>query len=143
MAVRQLSIFLENRKGRLAAVTQILAEAGIDICALSVADTSEFGILRLLVNDVEGAEAVLKKNNVSVHINDVTAVEVDKQPGGLCKVLSLLTDTNVNVEYMYTVAQHCVGNPVLVLRFSEPGIARNILRTNGVHLLDESELGMK
>ena len=143
MAVRQLSIFLENRKGRLAAMTRILAEAGIDICALSVADTSEFGILRLLVNDVEGAENILKKNNVSVHINEVTAVEVDRQPGGLCKVLSLLNDTNINVEYMYTVAQCAIANPVLVLRFSEPGVARDILRKNGVTLLDEKDLGMK
>ena len=143
MAVRQLSIFLENRKGRLATMTRILADAGIDICALSVADTSEFGILRLLVNDVEGAEDILKKNNVSVHINDVTAVEVDRQPGGLCKVLSLLNDTNINVEYMYTVAQCAIANPVLVLRFSEPGVARDILRKNGVALLDEKDLGIK
>ncbi len=143
MSIRQLSIFLENRKGRLAAMTRILANAGIDICAMSIADTSEFGIVRIIVNDVEGAEKVLKDNNVSVHVNDVTAVEVDGRPGGLCRVLSLLDNTSINVEYMYTMAQHCTANPVLVLRFSEAVVAREILRTNGIHLLDENELGVK
>ena len=143
MAIRQLSIFLENRSGRLQAITAILAEAGIDIRGLSVADTSDFGILRIIVDDTAKAEAVLKANKVVVHTNDVTAIEVDHKPGGLAKVLRLLQDTSVNVEYMYTLAVPCGVNPVLILRFGEPKEAREKLRQGGVKLLDESDLGMK
>ncbi len=143
MAIRQLSIFLENRSGRLQAITNILAEANIDIRGLSVADTSDFGILRIIVDDTAKAEAVLKANNVVLHTNDVTAIEVDHKPGGLAKVLRLLNDTSVNVEYMYTLAVPCGVNPVLILRFSEPKEAREKLRQGGVKLLNESDLGMK
>ena len=143
MAIRQLSIFLENRSGRLQAITAILAEASIDIRGLSVADTSDFGILRIIVDDTAKAEAVLKANNVVFHTNDVTAIEVDHKPGGLAKVLRLLQDTSVNVEYMYTLAVPCGVNPVLILRFNEPQEVRAKLRLNGVKLLDESDLGMK
>lgn len=143
MAIRQLSIFLENRSGRLQAITAILAEAAIDIRGLSVADTSDFGILRIIVDDTAKAEAVLKANNVVFHTNDVTAIEVDHKPGGLAKVLRLLQDTSVNVEYMYTLAVPCGVNPVLILRFNEPQEVRAKLRQNGVKLLDESDLGMK
>ena len=143
MAIRQLSIFLENRSGRLQAITAILAEASIDIRGLSVADTSDFGILRIIVDDTAKAEVVLKANNVVFHTNDVTAIEVDHKPGGLAKVLRLLQDTSVNVEYMYTLAVPCGVNPVLILRFNEPQEVRAKLRQNGVKLLDESDLGMK
>ena len=143
MAIRQLSIFLENRSGRLQAITAILAEANIDIRGLSVADTSDFGILRLIVDDTAKAESVLKANNVVFHTNDVTAIEVDHKPGGLAKVLQLLQDTSVNVEYMYTLAVPCGVNPVLILRFSEPKEVREKLRQGGVKLLDEVNLGMK
>ena len=143
MAIRQLSIFLENRSGRLQAITAILADANIDIRGLSVADTSDFGILRLIVDDTAKAEAVLKANNVVFHTNDVTAIEVDHKPGGLAKVLQLLQNTSVNVEYMYTLAVPCGVNPVLILRFSEPKEVREKLRQGGVKLLDESDLGMK
>ena len=143
MAIRQLSIFLENRSGRLQAITAILAEASIDIRGLSVADTSDFGILRIIVDDTAKAEAVLKANNVVFHTNDVTAIEVDHKPGGLAKVLRLPQDPSVNVEYMYTLAVPCGVNPVLILRFNEPQEVRAKLRLNGVKLLDESDLGMK
>ena len=142
MAIRQLSIFLENRKGRLASITSILAGAKIDIAGISIADTAEFGIIRLIVNDVEKAEAILKESNVLYRINDVTAVEVDGKPGGLAKVLSLIDSTSINVEYMYTLAKESNGNPVLILRFSEPGVARETLRNGGVNLLDEKTLGI-
>lgn len=143
MAVRQLSIFLENRKGRLEAIARILGEAGINIRGLSVADTSEFGILRLIVEDVEHAAQILREKDVVLHINDVTAVEVSKEPGGLAKVLELLNKTDINVEYMYALAEPKSANPILILRFSEPGIAREVLRNGGARLLGESDLGMK
>ena len=136
MAIRQLSIFLENRKGRLASITSILANASIDIKGISIADTAEFGIIRLIVDDIGKAEAILKENNILYHINDVTAVEVDSRPGGLAKVLSLIDSTSINVEYMYTLATQSNGNPVLILRFSEPVLARDTLRKAGIPLLD-------
>lgn len=142
MAIRQLSIFLENRKGRLSAITAILAGANIDIAGISIADTAEFGIIRLVVNDVEKAEKILKENNVLYRVNEVTAVEVDGRPGGLAKVLSVIDDTAINVEYMYTLATQSNGNPVLILRFSEPTVARDTLRKAGVALLDEKVLGI-
>lgn len=143
MAIRQLSIFLENRKGRLANITSIIAGANISIIGLSIADTAEFGILRLIVDDVNGAENILKGNNIVYHVNDVTAVEVDRNPGGLSKVLNLLNTTSINVEYMYALAQYKVSNPVLILRFSEPSAAREILRQGGCTLLDEAALGIR
>lgn len=143
MAVRQLSIFLENRKGRLAAIAKILGNAGINIRALSVADTSEFGILRLIVENVEEAEKALRASDVVLHINDVTAVEIDNQPGGLASVLDLLNDSSINVEYMYALAEPKSEKPVLILRFSEPKVARELLRKGGARLLDEADLGMK
>ena len=143
MAIRQLSIFLENRSGRLQAITSMLAEAGVDIRGLSIADTSDFGILRLIVDDIAKAESVLKAKQVVLHTNDVTAIEVGHQPGGLAKVLALLNDTAINVEYMYTLAVPCGVNPVLIMRFSEPKVAREKLRAGGTKLLDEAELGMK
>ncbi|MDD3953023.1 MAG: ACT domain-containing protein, partial [Lentisphaeria bacterium] len=100
MKVRQLSIFLENKVGRLAGVAKILGEAGVNIRALSVADTNDFGILRLIVDDIEKAEQKLRESNVVCRINNVTVVAVDNRPGGLAKVLSVLNASGVNVEYM-------------------------------------------
>ena len=143
MAVRQLSIFLENRKGRLEAITRILADNNIDIRGLAVADTAEFGILRLIVDDTDSAEKCLRAQDVVLHLNDVTAVKVNRAPGGLLKLLSALNDTQINVEYMYNLALPLGEDPVIILRFSEPHAAREILRKAGCVLLDETDLGVK
>ena len=143
MAIRQLSVFLENRKGRLHAIAQMLGNAGVNISAISVADTAEFGILRLLVNNVSLAEKTLKENSVVFHTNDVTAIEIGTAPGSLAKVLALLNDTSINVEYMYTVAESHREESVMVLRFSDPGVARDVLRKGGVTILDEKDLGIE
>ena len=101
MKVQQISIFLENKAGRLAEVTNLLAEAGVNIKALSLADTSEFGILRLIVDNQEKAQSVLKNNGVTVRLTDVVAAEVSHTPGGLNSILQLLQGRGINVEYMY------------------------------------------
>lgn len=142
MAVRQLSIFLENRKGRLEAIATILGDAGVNIRALSVADTSEFGILRLIVDEVDVAEKCLRDNGVVLHINEVTAVEIENQPGGLARVLGMINESSINVEYMYALAEPKRVNPVLILRFSEPKTARELLRKGGAVLLNEEDLYM-
>lgn len=119
MNVEQLSIFIENKSGRLAEITRILGEAGINIRALSLADTSDFGILRLIVNDVETARNVLKEKGFTVNKTEVVAVEVPDQPGGLSTILQSLDSAQINVEYMYAFVERCGGNAVIIFRFDE------------------------
>lgn len=119
MKVEQLSIFIENKSGRLAEITRILGEAGINIRALSLADTSDFGILRLIVNDVERAKTVLKEKGFTVNKTEVVAVEVPDQPGGLSAILQVLDRDQINVEYMYVFVERCGGNAVIIFRFDE------------------------
>ena len=140
MSVRQLSVFLENRVGRLAAIAELLGNAGVNIGALPVADTRDFGILRLLVDDVDKAEKVLKANEVVCHINEVTAIEVDNHPGGLAKLLQKLNAAGVNVEYMYALAEPKSQRPVMIFRFSESRKALEALEGTGMHTLSEEEL---
>ncbi|MGI5925410.1 MAG: ACT domain-containing protein [Lentisphaerae bacterium] len=141
MAIKQLSIFLENRVGRLAAVAKALGDAGINIRGLSVADTKDFGILRLIVDDVVTAEKVLRSHDTVCQINEVTAVEVDNHPGGLAKVLVALNEAKVNVEYMYAIAEPKGERPVMIFRFSDAkDAARAALRQIGAHLYEEEDL---
>ncbi len=140
MKVRQLSIFLENKVGRLAGVAKILGEAGVNIRALSVADTNDFGILRLIVDDIKKAEQKLRESNVVCRINNVTVVAVDNRPGGLAKVLSVLNASGVNVEYMYAVAEPNNERPLMVFRFSEGERAVAALQAAGLDILDENQL---
>lgn len=105
MKVEQISIFLENKSGRLADVAGVLAESGINIRALSLADTTDFGILRLIVNDTEKAKQVLKSNGFTVGKTEVIAVEVADRPGGLAEILTIVKDEGINVEYMYAFVQ--------------------------------------
>ena len=142
MAIRQLSVFLENRKGRLQAIAQMLGDAGVNISAISVADTAEFGILRLIVDDVTKAEQTLKANGVVFHTNDVIAIQIGSRPGSLASVLALLNETSINVEYMYTIAEPR-HDAVLVLRFSDSAAAGESLLKGGVTLLNEAELGIR
>ncbi|MFA6929616.1 MAG: ACT domain-containing protein [Lentisphaeria bacterium] len=140
MKVRQLSIFLENKVGRLAGVAKILGEAGVNIRALSVADTNDFGILRLIVDDIESAEKNLREHNVVCRINNVTVVAVDNRPGGLARVLAVLNASDVNVEYMYAVAEPNSERPLMVFRFSEGERAVAALQAGGLDILAEKQL---
>ncbi|MEM5786104.1 MAG: ACT domain-containing protein [Syntrophobacteraceae bacterium] len=138
--VEQISIFLENKAGRLAEVTRILAEAGINIRALSLADTSDFGILRLIVNDCEKAKSELKANGFTVGKTDVVAVEVSDQPGGLHHILRVLQKANVNVEYMYAFVQQSGENAVIIFRFDNVEEALKVLKENGVKVIRGEQL---
>lgn len=140
MKIRQLSVFLENRIGRLAGVVKILGESGIDILALSVADTADFGVLRLIVKDIEKAESVLRSHNVVCRINNVTVVSVEATPGGLSHVLSVLNGAGVNIEYMYAIAQSERLNPLMVFRFTEGESAVKALEQAGLEILSEDKL---
>ena len=133
--VEQISVFLENKAGRLAEVTSILAEANINIRALSLADTSDFGILRLIVNDNNKAKEELKKAGFAVAKTEVVAVEVSDQPGGLHHILRILKKANVNVEYMYAFVQQNGAHAVLIFRFDNLGEALRILKDNDVRVI--------
>lgn len=140
MHVEQISVFLENKAGRLAEVTRILSEAGVNIRALSLADTSDFGILRLIVNDNNKAKEALKQHGFTVGKTDVMAVEVEDRPGGLHKILDSLFHANVNVEYMYAFVQQSGSNAVIIFRFDNLDEAVKVLRANGVTVIEAEKL---
>ena len=135
MKVEQISIFLENKSGRLAEVATVLAGAGINIRALSLADTTDFGILRLIVNDTEKAKQVLKDNGFTVGKTEVIAVEVPDKPGGLANILTVMKDEGVNVEYMYAFVQRSGANAIIIFRFDELEKAIQALQKAGVSIL--------
>ena len=140
MKLRQISIFLENRKGRLAEVARVLGNAGINIRALSLADTSDFGILRLIVNDVDAALSVLKDNGYTVRDTEVIAVEVDDRPGGLAQVLAALAKLDINVEYMYAFVEKSQNKAVLVFRFEDLPKAADALQKGNIRVLSGEEV---
>ena len=135
MKVEQISIFLENKAGRLAEVTRALREARINIRALSLADTSEFGILRLIVDDHEKAKTVLKEQGFTVGRTSVVAVQVDDRPGGLDSILQLLSDTGINVEYMYAFVQAGSDSATLILRFDKTDQALEALTKHKIPII--------
>ncbi len=135
MLVKQISVFLENKQGRLAVVTSVLGENNIDISALSIADTTDFGILRLIVNDPEKAKQVLEQNGFAVSMNDVIAIEVDDEPGGLSKALSILNQKQISIEYMYAfVGNQNAGKAMVILRVENPEAALNMIRDEDVDI---------
>jgi hypothetical protein len=138
--VQQISIFVENKSGRLAEVTDILAKNAINIRALSLADTADFGILRLIVNDLEKTVTLLKDNGFTVSKNEVVAVVVPDRPGGLASILGALQGKGVNVEYMYAFVQKNEGNAVLIFRFDELEKAITTLQAAGVRMLTGDEV---
>ncbi len=140
MKVEQISIFIENKSGRLAEITRILGEAGINIRALSLADTSDFGILRLIVNDGASATTVLKEHGFTVNMTEVVAVEVPDQPGGLSAILQTLDREAINVEYMYAYVERCGGNAVIIFRFDETDKAIAALQAQNFNMLEGSRI---
>lgn len=140
MKSEQLSVFLENRAGRLAEVTRTLAEAGVNIRALSLADTSDFGILRLIVCNHEKAQMVLKEKGFTLGRTHVVAVEVPDQPGGLDAILQLMSVNNINVEYMYAFAQNATDNAVMIFRFDKTDAAIDLLQQNNFSILPPQRL---
>ena len=140
MQVPQISVFLENKVGRMADVTNALAENDINIIALSVADTSEFGILRLIVNKPEAAYQAIKEAGFTVMTNFVIAVEVADEPGGLAKILDVLTRAKLNVEYMYAFVERSTGRAALIFRFDKEQEAVKVLQAAGVNILKKVDL---
>ena len=127
MKTNQLSVFLENRPGQLSAPCRLLGNAGINILSLALADTEQFGILRLIVNDVEKANKVLKDNGFRVSKTAVVAVEVPDRPGGLHSIMEVLSKEGINVEYLYAFVEKSGQNAVIIFRFDAPEKAIEVL----------------
>lgn len=140
MKAEQISIFIENKSGRLAEITRILGDAAISIRALSLADTSDFGILRLIVNDTQKASSILKEKGFTVSKTEVVAVEVPDHPGGLSAILQALDREAINVEYMYAFVERCGSNAVIIFRFDETDKAIATLQANNFNMLEGSRL---
>ncbi len=140
MLVEQISVFLENKSGRLSEVTAILTEAGVNIRALALADTSDFGVLRLIVDNKDKAIDALKDNGFTVGKTQVLAVEVEDRPGGLNSILEILKANKINVEYMYAFVRHTGKNAVMIFRFDNIAAATEILNSKGVAILNEEQL---
>jgi hypothetical protein len=132
MKLKQISVFLENKEGRLKKAISILSQASINIRALSIADTSEFGILRLIVPEPELAQEKLEENNFVVKVNEVIAVEVPDQPGGLDSILSILYNAKINVEYLYAFVEKNEDKAIVVIR------TENI--DEGIKALEDSDI---
>jgi hypothetical protein len=140
MKLEQLSIFLENRSGRLAEITGVLTRAGINIRALAMADTADFGILRLIVNETGRAVQVLRESGFTVATSEMIALEVPDRPGGLWEILKVLEAAGINVEYMYAFVRKSAENAIVIFRFDEPDRAGAVLREAGVRVLTGEEV---
>jgi hypothetical protein len=140
MKVEQISIFLENKPGALESVTRLLKDNNINIRTLSLADTSDFGILRLIVNDVNTTLKVLNENGLRVSKTTVVAVEVPDRPGGLHSILEVLAKNSINVEYLYAFVEKSGENAVIIFRLDSPDNAIDVLLKNGFAVLPGEKL---
>lgn len=141
MLIKQISIFLENKHGRLAEVTQILGDNQIDISALSIADTTDFGILRLIVNQPQKAREVLEQNGFAVNINEVIAIEVEHKPGGLSKALAMLDANGIGIEYMYAFVGNTESKDAMViLRVDNPEKAVQVLKDANIRVTPSNSI---
>ena len=140
MKVEQISIFLENKPGVLEEATRILKDAGINIRTLSLADTTDFGVLRLIVNDVDRASQVLKEQGFRTNRTIVVAVEVPDRPGGLHGILEVLSKNGINVEYLYAFVERSGEHAVIIFRVDAPDKAIEVLQKNGMTVLPGTKL---
>lgn len=140
MIIKQLSIFVENKPGRMAEVTEAIGNAGVDIRALSIADTSDFGILRLIVNRPEEAVVVLREAGMTIALTDVIAVAIDDRPGSFARVVRLLSDNGYDLEYMYAFVSRTGGSAYVIIRLEQLEQAIELLQKNGVQLISSKEI---
>ncbi len=140
MKIKQLSLFIENKPGRLTAPCRALANAGINIITMSLADTRQFGILHLIVRDWERARQVLEQAGMVVKVTEVLAIEVEDKPGGLYKVLSAFEKAEINIEYTYAFTEQQKGMAVLIFRVEDPDQAIMDLNAAGVNVLKSVDL---
>ena len=140
MKLPQLSVFLENRPGSLAEPLKSLAAANINLVSISLADTEQFGILRLVLKEWERAKAVLEQDGWVANVSDVVAVDVDDQPGGLVEMLRILAEAGINIEYMYAFCLRRKGKAVLLFRFEDPDAAIEVIKAAHIGIVPEADL---
>lgn len=140
MLIEQLSIFVENKQGRLAEITKLLEENNIDIRALSIADTRDFGIMRLIVNNPTKAEAIFKEAGCTVSLTNVIAIGVEDKPGGLAKAMEVLYQNKISVEYMYAFISKTDDTAFVILRVEDNESALKALDKNNIRILKSSEI---
>ena len=140
MSINQISVFVENEPGRLADITEILGEAKVDLRAMSIADTSEFGILRIIVNDPNLALEVLKKEGCVVSVTPVLAVEIEDTPGSLAKIVRVLADEGISVEYMYAYITRKVKNAYVIFKVEDNDAAISIFSKHGINTATAEEV---
>ena len=143
MKIHQISVFLENRTGQLAEITRLLAQANVDIRAISIAETADYGLARMIVSDAQAASAILLSHGDILSMTPVWAVEVPDRPGGLSQLLSQLANAHVDVEYMYSLFTHREGKAYMVLRISEEGAFQKALQDAGIPIMRAEDLGIK
>jgi len=143
MKLKQISVFLENRQGQLSHACRALARAGVNINALSLADTRQFGVLRMLIRDHDRAVIALQADGFVVRVTDVVAVDVPDRPGGLADVLETVEAAGINVEYMYAVTHRTEEKGMMVFRFEDPDGAAALLRDAGFDVVPDAELARR
>jgi hypothetical protein len=140
MTIKQLSVFVENRRGRMAKVTEILANHNIDLRAITLADTNEFGLVRIIVSDPDRALDVLREAGIMVRSSEAVAVGVKDSPGEFSKALRLIADAGVSIEYLFTIASPKDGEAVIIMRMDQPGDGIVALRNSNFRIITPEEI---
>lgn len=140
MFIKQISVFVENKFGRLANIIDALSKNNIDISALSIADTTDFGILRMIVDDAEKAVLVLKEEGVAVKLTDVIAVALDDKPGGLANVMTTLTENEITIDYMYAFVGKKHGKALMVVKTDDMEKAAKVLTENHITVMNINDI---
>ena len=143
MSIHQISVFLENRAGQLAEITKVLADNGIDLRAISIAETADYGVLRMIVDNAEKTTGILLTNGYILSMTPVLVVGVPDQPGGLAPVLSIMAEGNIDIEYMYSLFTPEVGKAYMVFRVSDEGKFKALLDSHGIQTCGPEVLGLK
>ena len=140
MAIKQLTVFIQNKKGTVVSVTDILSKNNINLRALSIAETQDFGILRLIVNDEKAAEAVLTENGYLIKVIDVVGVKIGDEPGKLTAALDVLDKADINVEYLYAFMARTEKHAYVVLRVEDNAVAEKALTDAGFKMISEADI---
>ena len=143
MRIHQISVFLENRTGQLAEITRLLAENGIDLRAISIAETADYGLARMIVDDAAKASNILLQHGDILSMTPVWAVEVPDRPAGLSDLLTVLAENHIDVEYMYSLFAHQDGYAYMVLRVSDEEKLTTALAAHNIKVVSSEELGLK
>ncbi len=139
MFIKQISVFMENRPGRLAEITKVLADNNIDMRAINIADTTDFGILRMIVDDPAKAEAVLRENSMTASVTDVLAVSIDDTVGAFGKVITILKDADISIEYIYSFIGEKSSKAVIVVKTNDCEQSAKLLQENGICVLSSDD----